>query len=88
METIIKPACPRCLGYVPNNAWPGQYPGALSRTDNKTEICSSCGTEEAMLDFGMGELPSQDRWPVVMIESDYFDSARSRHLERLRQENS
>jgi hypothetical protein len=26
------------------------YP-ATSRTDNKTEICADCGTEEAMLDF-------------------------------------
>jgi len=26
------------------------YP-ALSRRDNKTDICSDCGTEEAMVDF-------------------------------------
>ena len=25
--------------------------GAISRKDNKTEICSECGTEEAMFDF-------------------------------------
>ena len=27
-----------------------EYP-ALSRTDNKTEICSDCGTLEALADF-------------------------------------
>ena len=51
MSTIAKPICPRCSGYIPNNDTPGAYIGALSRLDNKTEICSSCGTEEAMEDF-------------------------------------
>lgn len=36
--------CPRC-GKETND-----YP-ALSRTDNKTEICSQCGTDEAMLNW-------------------------------------
>jgi predicted RNA-binding Zn-ribbon protein involved in translation (DUF1610 family) len=36
--------CPRC-GNVTTD-----YP-ALSRKDNKTEICSDCGTDEAMGDF-------------------------------------
>lgn len=40
--------CPTCTGYIPNNAVPGAYPGALSRVDNKTEICSACGEREAM----------------------------------------
>jgi RNA polymerase subunit RPABC4/transcription elongation factor Spt4 len=43
--------CPTCDGFIPNNEMPGAYPGALSRRDNKTEICSSCGTQEAMEDF-------------------------------------
>ena len=43
------PVCPRCGGWIPNALQPGEYPGALSRVDNVTEICSSCGTEEAML---------------------------------------
>jgi len=36
--------CPRCKS---------NYEGfpALSRLDNKTSICSPCGTEEAMQDF-------------------------------------
>lgn len=50
--------CPRCGGGIPNDAMRGQYPGAVSRWDNKTEICSMCGQEEAMTQFfkGHGEL--------------------------------
>lgn len=56
--------CPRCMGYIPNNEWPGMYPGALSRTDNKTEICSECGNQEAIEDWqGDGPLP-QNQWMV------------------------
>lgn len=44
--------CPRCnLNYIPNNETPGAYPGALSRLDNKTEICSDCGNDEALADY-------------------------------------
>ena len=43
--------CPTCDGKIPNNETPGAYPGALSRRDNVTEICSACGTREAMEDF-------------------------------------
>jgi hypothetical protein len=43
--------CPRCMGYIPNNYSPGEYPGAISRLDNKTEICSECGVQEAIEDF-------------------------------------
>jgi hypothetical protein len=45
------PLCPSCGGYIPNNETPGAYSGALSRKDNKTEICSACGTAEALADF-------------------------------------
>lgn len=38
---ILPWECPRC-GKETND-----YP-ALSRTDNKTNICSQCGTDEAM----------------------------------------
>lgn len=58
--------CPRCGGGIPNNATPGKYVGALSRVDNKTEICSSCGTNEAMFGFSNPgkELPpvNQEVW--------------------------
>jgi ribosomal protein S27AE len=43
--------CPRCDGLIPNNEMPGAFPGAISRKDNKTEICSECGTAEAILDW-------------------------------------
>ena len=43
--------CPRCNSWIPNNENPGAYPGAISRTDNTTEICSQCGTEEALLEW-------------------------------------
>lgn len=41
---ILPWTCPRC-GKETND-----YP-ALSRTDNKTEICSQCGTDEAMANW-------------------------------------
>ena len=50
--------CPRCLGMLPVG-----YPGAISRLDNKTEICSACGTDEAFIQF-MGE-PLPTEWPVM-----------------------
>lgn len=36
--------CPRCHKKY------DEYP-AISRRDNKTQICSVCGTDEAMFDF-------------------------------------
>ena len=50
-ENKTAPICPRCFGFIPNNENPGAYMGAISRRDNKTEICSACGTNEAMEDF-------------------------------------
>jgi hypothetical protein len=46
--------CPICDGWIPNNDTPGKYPGALSRKDNKTEICSECGVMEAMQGYESG----------------------------------
>jgi hypothetical protein len=43
------PVCPSCNGFIPNNETPGAYMGAISRADNKTEICSACGVREALL---------------------------------------
>lgn len=58
--------CPRCIehSWIPSNEMPGAYPGALSRADNKTEVCSACGEDEALMDaFGGGCQPVSD-WPV------------------------
>lgn len=60
----VKPICPRCGGYIPNNDKPGAYIGAMSRADNHTEICSACGTEEAMEDFTGTGLTEIADWPV------------------------
>lgn len=50
-EQIERWACPACDGFIPNDTHIGQYPGAISRRDNKTEICSPCGNREAFEDF-------------------------------------
>ena len=47
-ESELGPICPICYSYIPNNQTPGAYPGALARYDNETEICSECGTAEAL----------------------------------------
>lgn len=55
--------CPRCGGAIPNWERRGEYPGAISRVDNQTEICSECGTMEAMEDFvGNGPMPIAKWW--------------------------
>lgn len=64
MRPITKddyPKCPRCGGLIPNNETPGAYPGALSRVDNKTEICSECGSTEAMEQWA-GVLKPMSMW--------------------------
>lgn len=52
--------CPRCGHQIPRDELPGEYPGATSRVDNETEICSVCGLDEAM---GNGVVP-KDKWPI------------------------
>lgn len=54
------PICPICDGFIPNNATPGLYPGALSRRDNQTEICSECGQNEAY-----GQYFNQGGWEQI-----------------------
>lgn len=70
--------CPRCTGFIPTNNAPGQYPGALSRFDNETEVCSDCGTEEAIV-----ALVPVIMWPVTVLEGAEYDQARHRRAERL-----
>lgn len=68
--------CPRCRGFIPNNLTPGFYPGAISRVDNKTEICSDCGREEAL-----NGLVFIEEWPVS--GTDGFEAATDRASERI-----
>jgi hypothetical protein len=57
--------CPRCnLNLIPTNDAPGAYPGAMSRADNETEVCSFCGYDEAVKQFFGGELQPKDTWPI------------------------
>lgn len=58
-QTFTDLVCPRCTGLIPNGQTPGAYSGALSRKDNDTEVCSRCGTEEALLQFA-----HKDPWPT------------------------
>lgn len=58
--------CPRCGGGVPSDDNPGAYPGAVSRVDNETEICSACGTDEALTQFlNNGLLQPITMWPLT-----------------------
>lgn len=57
---------------------PGRYIGALSRIDNKTEICSPCGEEEALV-----ALIPLDQWPIVLYDHELTRDARARWFERL-----
>ena len=47
MEPYNKEKCPRC-----KRTYRGE--GALSRRDNETEICSDCGTAEALSEMILG----------------------------------
>ena len=53
--------CPTCDGYIPNNETPGAYPGALSRRDNLTEVCSECGLTEAIEDFMRAAIAEEEK---------------------------
>lgn len=62
----IPQICPRCKdSWIPNNLAPGAYIGALSRADNKTEICSACGEDEAMKDLFQGGCEPVESWPIT-----------------------
>lgn len=47
-RVMNKHLCPICEGPIPNAEHEGKYPGAMSRWDNVSEICSICGSAEAM----------------------------------------
>lgn len=64
LQTKTEHQCPRCLWHIPNNITPGAHPGALSRTDNATEICSDCGAQEAAEEH-FGSPTPQIWWPTT-----------------------
>lgn len=53
--------CPRCGGPIPNRRHHGEYSGAVSRTDNRTELCSECGEAEGLEAFA-GCLVPREAW--------------------------
>ena len=53
-DKMIK--CPRCKDGAYN--FKNLYP-AVSRRDNKTNICSECGVQEALFDFKMDEFDKE-----------------------------
>jgi len=63
LRGVTGPMCPSCGGFIPRNERPGEYPGALSRRDNETEICSACGQDEAWIDFAGGPTPRTEQRP-------------------------
>ena len=64
--------CFRCGGAIPTMENIGQYPGAISRTDNATEICSECGSDEA-LECMRGTLSNQTRWAIQSVYRSSID---------------
>lgn len=70
MSASDAPTCPRCGRHIPNDETPGAYPGAMSRTEGRREICSGCGLAEAAEQF-TGRLTPEAEWPVVVPEEYY-----------------
>jgi len=66
--------CPICDGAIPSEREAGKYPGALSRYDNKTEICSNCGVTEALFEWSVKSYRSAcnnktytwEDWKIIM----------------------
>jgi|TARA_B100001094_G_scaffold75303_1_gene71697 hypothetical protein len=55
---------------IPNNETPGAYPGAMSRFDNRTEVCSMCGSVEALIGL-MGCADAKKKIEVSRAFQDY-----------------
>ena len=62
--------CPICNGAIPTNENPGAYPGATSRFDNDTEVCSACGSAEALTPMFSEE--GKDLMIVAMQDDDWY----------------
>jgi len=67
-EEVIS-RCPICFGFIPSNARPGSYPGAVSRYDNAIEICSSCGQAEGLSGMFLQSV-DKDRLADAMAVTD------------------
>ena len=63
-----KGLCPICEGPIPDAEHRGLYPGAMSRFDNETEICSLCGSAEAI-----GPMMDEDAKITMMVGAEVKD---------------
>lgn len=61
--------CPRCQ----TQELPVDYPSAISRYDNKTKICSNCGTDEALMMFVTGFIAPPSSWPIPFSKEKIDD---------------
>jgi len=62
--------CPRCGGPA-DEARTGfgfPRPGALSRWDNSTTICTSCGQDEALAQFAAGYATGARGWARLAVD--------------------
>ena len=61
-KAIVNKNCPRCGNQL-------QQPPVLSSRDNKTDICSYCKRDEALIDFNLKALP-----PTICQEISFLKS--------------
>ena len=62
--------CPICGHFIPNDDTPGKFPGATSRRDNKTEICTSCGIQEAINEYTSSALYQEKMKYKASLQQD------------------
>ena len=67
----VKEQCPRCREYTLH---PTEVMNALCRRDNKTYICSPCGTEQALGDYVKSEVNPNERVPFVNLDNPVVQS--------------
>lgn len=72
-QTTKQKICPRCLEIYAG------YP-ALSRRDNRTDICSDCGTKEALMDyFPLSKIQNKDSFAVELLREKTFQNSLKKH---------
>lgn len=62
--------CPRCGGDL------GRFP-ALSRADDETDICSECGTEEAMIAMTLHQQGLSEDEIMDALKADFDEAVES-----------
>jgi hypothetical protein len=75
----VKEQCPRCREYTLH---PTEVMNALCRRDNKTYICSPCGSEQAMEDYANREVNPNERVSFVNLDNPVVQSLLLERTER------